>query len=136
MCSALNPSNDRLGTPLSGTVRSSVRQLPHELDVSDLRQSLAFYVCMLDFSVRFDRPEEGFAYLDLDGIPLMLETATGPGRRFHSAPLEHPDGRGVNFQIEVVNVDDLVCPRDEGRIDPAHCPGGTVVPAGGSRGSG
>ena len=84
-----------------------MRRLTPELDVSDLRQSLAFYVGTLGFSVRFERPEEGFAYLDLDGIPLMLEAATGPGRRFHTAPLEHPYGRGVNFQIEVVNVDDL-----------------------------
>lgn len=87
--------------------RPSVRRLTPELDVSDLRQSLAFYVGTLGFTVRYDRPEEGFAYLDLDGIPLMLEAATGPGRRFHTAPLEHPYGRGVNFQIEVGDVDEL-----------------------------
>lgn len=37
----------------------------------------------------------------------MLEEAAGPGRRFRTAPLEHPFGRGVNFQIEVANVDAL-----------------------------
>lgn len=53
----------------------------------------------------YDRPEERFAYLDLDGVHLMLEEAAGPGRRFHTAPLEPPYGRGVNFQIEVADVD-------------------------------
>ena len=37
----------------------------------------------------------------------MLEEATGPGRRFHAAPLEHPFGRGVNFQIETSDVNAL-----------------------------
>jgi hypothetical protein len=35
----------------------------------------------------------------------MLEEAAGLGRRFRTAPLEHPYGRGVNFQIEVIDVD-------------------------------
>jgi hypothetical protein len=37
----------------------------------------------------------------------MLEEATGPGRRFQTAPLERPFGRGVNFQIRVSDVDTL-----------------------------
>ena len=55
-----------------------------ELDVSDLDRSLAFYV--LGFAVMF---------------------AAGPGRRFRTAPLEHPYGRGVNFMIEVAEIDRL-----------------------------
>jgi len=78
-----------------------------ELDVSDLDRSLAFYVNVVGFRVLYDRPEERFAFLDLDGARLMLEEAAGPGRRFQSAPLERPFGRGVNFQIEAANVDAL-----------------------------
>ena len=78
-----------------------------ELDVSDLERSLKFYVDVVGFSVLYDRPEERFAFLDLDGARLMLEEAEGPGRRFQSAPLERPYGRGVNFQIEAANVDAL-----------------------------
>ena len=37
----------------------------------------------------------------------MLEEAAGPGRRFRTAPLEYPFGRGINFQIEVADVDAL-----------------------------
>lgn len=82
-----------------------MRRLTPELDVASLDRSLAFYVEVLGFRILFDRPEERFAYLDLDGIRLMLEEAAGPGRRFRIAPLEHPYGRGVNFQIEVEDVD-------------------------------
>jgi hypothetical protein len=38
-----------------------------ELDVSDLDRSLNFYVKVVGFSVLYDRPEERFAFLDLDG---------------------------------------------------------------------
>ena len=38
---------------------------------------------------------------------VMLEEAAGPGRRFTTAPLEHPYGRGVNFQIRVSDVDGM-----------------------------
>jgi catechol 2,3-dioxygenase-like lactoylglutathione lyase family enzyme len=82
-----------------------VSSLIPELDVSDLDRSLKFYVDVIGFGVLYDRPEERFAFLDLDGARLMLEEAAGPGRRFRSAPLERPYGRGVNFQIEVANVD-------------------------------
>jgi catechol 2,3-dioxygenase-like lactoylglutathione lyase family enzyme len=75
-----------------------------ELDVRDLSRSLAFYVQILGFTIRFDRPEERFAYLILDDVHLMIEEASGPGRRFRTAPLEHPYGRGVNFQIRVADV--------------------------------
>ena len=76
-----------------------------ELDVSDLDRSVAFYVDVIGFKVLYQRPEERFAFLDLAGASLMLEEAAGPGRRFRTAPLEHPYGRGVNFQIETANVD-------------------------------
>ncbi len=74
-----------------------------ELDVRDLDRSLAFYVGIVGFRVLFDRPEERFAYLVLDYAHLMLEEAGGPGRRFRTAPLEHPYGRGMNLMIRVVD---------------------------------
>ncbi|EQD68277.1 Glyoxalase/bleomycin resistance protein/dioxygenase, partial [mine drainage metagenome] len=40
-----------------------------------------------------------------DGVNLMIEEAGEPGRRFRTAPLAYPFGRGVNFQIEVSDVD-------------------------------
>jgi catechol 2,3-dioxygenase-like lactoylglutathione lyase family enzyme len=78
-----------------------------ELDVSDLDRSLAFYVGVVGFAVMFDRPEERFAFLTLEGVHLMIEEAAGPGRRFRTAALEHPYGRGVNFMIEVADIDQV-----------------------------
>jgi catechol 2,3-dioxygenase-like lactoylglutathione lyase family enzyme len=63
--------------------RTSFKLTP-ELDVADLDRSLAFYVNVIGFRVLFDRPEERFAFLDLDGVRLMLEEAAGPGRRFRT----------------------------------------------------
>jgi catechol 2,3-dioxygenase-like lactoylglutathione lyase family enzyme len=78
-----------------------------ELDVADLARSLSFYVDVLGFRVRIERPEERFAYLTRGPVHLMLEQADGPGRRFRTAPLEYPFGRGMNLQIEVPDVDHL-----------------------------
>jgi catechol 2,3-dioxygenase-like lactoylglutathione lyase family enzyme len=78
-----------------------------ELDVTDLETSLVFYSQVIGFTIVYQRPEERFAYLDLDGANLMLEEAAGPGRRFHTALIERPFGRGMNLQIAVSDVDAL-----------------------------
>ena len=78
-----------------------------ELDVGDLDTSLRFYVGVLGFSVVFQRPRERFAYLARERAELMLQDASGPGRRFRTAPLDRPFGRGINLQIAVGNVDEL-----------------------------
>jgi catechol 2,3-dioxygenase-like lactoylglutathione lyase family enzyme len=84
----------------------TARLIP-ELDVENLDRSLAFYTTVIGCTVLYERPEERFAFLDLEGAKLMLEEAAGPGRRFNTAPLEHPYGRGVNFQIQVADADEL-----------------------------
>ena len=68
---------------------------------------MAVYIDVLGFSCHVSRPEERFAYLVREGVHLMLEEAAGPGRRFHTAPLEYPFGRGMSLQIEVSDVDTL-----------------------------
>lgn len=77
-----------------------------ELDVSDLAASIGFY-STLGFEVAYTRAEEGFAYLERGGVHLMLQVAEGPGRRFRTAELRRPYGRGINFQIEVEDVADV-----------------------------
>ena len=66
---------------------------------------MGFYTHVLGFRVLFERNAERFAYLEREGVELMLEEAAGPGRRFRTAPLETPFGRGLNFQISVTDVD-------------------------------
>ena len=75
-----------------------------ELDVSDFAASIRFYVDVLEFRVVYERRDEAFAMLEREGARLMIEAAVGPGRRFATAPLEKPYGRGVNFQIRVSDV--------------------------------
>ncbi len=97
---------------------SPENRLIPELDVSDLDRSLHFYVDVIGFRVLCDRPEERFAFLDLNGAQLMLEEVSGPGRRFTTAPLERPFGRGTNFQIETPDVDGLHERIRQAAIDP------------------
>lgn len=73
-----------------------------ELSVSDWRRSLNFYRDLIGFSVLYDRPEEGFAYLALGDAEIMIDQI-GIGRDFHhpDTPPAYPYGRGVNLQIVV-----------------------------------
>lgn len=83
-------------------------KLVPELLCSDLKESLEFYLTLAGFRVLYDRPEEGFAYLDLEGAELMLEQADATDddpRVWWTAPPHKPYGRGINFQIEVTDVD-------------------------------
>ena len=78
--------------------------LAPELLVTDLRQSLAFWCDLLGFSIAYQRPDEGFAYLQhADGAQVMLSIRSGA---WESGPLDAPFGRGVLFQIVVA---DLAC---------------------------
>jgi catechol 2,3-dioxygenase-like lactoylglutathione lyase family enzyme len=71
-----------------------------ELSVTDIAASRRFYCDTLGFSVRYERADEGFAYLELGEAELMLDQL-GAGRDWITASLERPLGRGVNFQIQV-----------------------------------
>ena len=73
-----------------------------EFAVSDWQASRSFYVNILGFSVKYERPEEGFVYLCLGTAELMLDQI-GMGRTFDGglAPQDSPFGRGVNIQLKV-----------------------------------
>lgn len=76
-----------------------------EIDVVEVARSVRFYVEVLGFRVLFERRAKRFAYLECNGVELMIQDAAGPGRRFRTAPLTPPFGRGVNFQLRVDDVD-------------------------------
>lgn len=80
-----------------------------ELAVSDWRKSRTFYCDLLGFDCRYDRPEEGFAYLALGEAELMIDQI-GLGRTFDNghAPTDPPFGRGLNLQIEVDSIAPLL----------------------------
>jgi catechol 2,3-dioxygenase-like lactoylglutathione lyase family enzyme len=79
-------------------------KLVPELYCSDFARSLKFYTEILGFSVRYDRPEQRFAYLDRDGAEIMIEQTIDPSRLFLAGRPEYPFGRGMHFQIEVGDI--------------------------------
>ena len=72
-----------------------------ELSVSDVHKSLDFYTKILGFKIKYQRPENKFAFLSLQGSQLMIEEVN---RKWKTGKLAFPFGRGVNFQIEVKDV--------------------------------
>ncbi|MGU3409587.1 bleomycin resistance protein [Microbacterium sp. M1A1_1b] len=82
-----------------------------ELLVTDLDVSLRFWIDACGFTIRYDRPEERFAYLQLGSAHLMLEQA-GVGRNWVTGPLERPLGRGMNLQVTVPDSDTIAAALD------------------------
>ena len=82
-----------------------------ELLVSDLDASLRFWCDLCGFAVAYDRPEDRFAYLDRAGRQVMLEELM-PERRWVTALLEQPFGRGINFQITIDDVAPILASLD------------------------
>lgn len=76
-----------------------------ELYCESIEATLEFYRG-LGFSVAFQRAEEKFAYLKRGDAEMMFEEL-GAGRNWLAGPLDHPYGRGVNFQIEVGDADEV-----------------------------
>ncbi|MEW1840595.1 VOC family protein [Nonomuraea angiospora] len=81
-------------------------RLVPELICSDIQASLAFYR-LLGFKIRYERPQERFAYLERDGADLMLEQPLSQDRLYPRAELDHPYGRGINLTVEVDDVDEV-----------------------------
>lgn len=61
-------------------------KLVPELMATDLDSSLAFWVSCLGLEVAYQRPEDGFAYLDLNGAQVTLEQADPDAGQWLTAP--------------------------------------------------
>jgi hypothetical protein len=75
-----------------------------ELSVTDWRATQAV-LHTLGFTTKYERSEEGFAYLTQQGADLMIDQI-GKGRDFDS-DLRPPLGRGLNLQIRVTDAQSL-----------------------------
>ncbi len=76
-----------------------------ELSVSDINRSIEFYTKILGFKIKYSREESKFAFLSFHGSQLMIEKIND---RWETAKAEYPFGRGINFQIDVKNIDVLI----------------------------
>ena len=75
-----------------------------ELAVTDYEASKRFWCDLVGFSLRYERPEEGFGYLVLGNAHLMLDQIN-QGRTWATGTLEAPLGRGINLEIQVAPLD-------------------------------
>ena len=82
------------------------KPLVPELIVRDLGASLHFWRDILGFRVLYERPAEGFAYLERERAEVMLEVLGD--RSWEVGPLERPFGRGINLQIEAASLDPML----------------------------
>ena len=76
-----------------------------ELTVTNLKNSLNFYTS-IGFKIEYDRPENKFVFISLGDIQFMLQEITDDDK-WSIAPLSYPFGNGINFQLEVNNLDEI-----------------------------
>ncbi len=76
-----------------------------ELSVSNLENSLKFYKTA-GFKIEYERPENKFVFLSLGEIQFMLQEISDKDK-WQIAPLTYPFGNGINFQLEVINLDEI-----------------------------
>ena len=73
-----------------------------ELSVTDINKSKEFYL-KLGFKVLYERLENNFCFVELDGNQIMLEQIND---NWNVAPLERPFGRGINISMSIDNVEE------------------------------
>ena len=76
-----------------------------ELSVTNLENSIKFYKA-IGFKIEYERPENKFVFLSLGEIQFMLQELTADDK-WDVASLSYPFGNGINFQLEVENVDKI-----------------------------
>lgn len=73
-----------------------------ELSVTDIKKSKEFYI-KLGFRVLYERKEDKFAFLELEGNQIMIEQIND---NWNTGTLEYPFGRGINISMSIDNVID------------------------------
>ena len=74
-----------------------------ELSVSNIDISKKFYLD-LGFKIRYERKENKFCFLQLEGNQIMIEENND---NWNTGKLEHPYGRGVNLSMTVSNIEKM-----------------------------
>ena len=77
-------------------------QLIPELSVTDIEKSKSFYIA-LGFQVMYERVEDKFVFLELEGNQIMIEQIND---NWNTGIIEYPFGRGINISMTVSNIDE------------------------------
>ena len=72
-----------------------------ELSVSNIDKSKEFYL-KLGFKVMYERKEDKFVFLELEGNQLMIEEIND---NWNTGKLEYPFGRGINISMTINDID-------------------------------
>lgn len=75
-----------------------------ELTVSDIEASRKFYVDILGFRIEYERPENKFIFISLEGNQIMLEQENG---HWNTGSLDYPYGRGINLEMTVSDTESM-----------------------------
>ena len=76
-----------------------------EMLCTDLAASRRFFQDVLGFKLAYERPEDQFVRLSLEGNDLMLEALVDEGRRWLTGEMTQPFGRGINLQWDVADAE-------------------------------
>lgn len=80
-------------------------QLIPELTVTDINRSKEFYTGVLGFTIEYERSDDRFCFLSLGEAQLMLDEVNG---NWTVGELKYPFGNGVNFQIDIKDIEGFV----------------------------
>ncbi len=86
-----------------GCAYMEFNRLIPELTVSNLEASKHFYMDLCGFQLEYERKTEKFVFLSLEGSQIMLEEIHTGG--WNVGKLHYPFGRGVNFSMEIDDID-------------------------------
>ena len=75
-----------------------------ELSVSNIKKSTEFYIEVLGFKKEYERLADKFVFLSYFGSQIMLEEINN---HWSVGKLERPFGRGINFQIETNEIEEI-----------------------------
>ncbi len=75
-----------------------------ELTVKDIGTTKRFYTDTLGFKMEYERREDRFIFLSLEGNQLMFEEING---HWETGELEYPFGRGINLEMTVSDITGL-----------------------------
>lgn len=81
-------------------------QMIPEFDIFNLEESLVFY-SLIGFHVVYDRKEDKFAFLQREQVQIMIQEIDRENNKWGTGKLEYPLGVGINFQIDVTNIDEI-----------------------------
>lgn len=72
-----------------------------EISVTDINRSKDFYIS-LGFEIKYERPENKFAFIQLEGNQPMLDQING---NWSVGKMEYPFGNGINLSMRIENVE-------------------------------